>query len=67
MCLPNPEGATCKCPSGHYLANESKCVEAVPCSELSRACEDGQECISTEQVCDGRADCVDGSDEMRCE
>ncbi|XP_045854082.1 low-density lipoprotein receptor-related protein 1B-like isoform X4 [Meles meles] len=66
MCLPNPEGATCKCPSGHYLANESKCVEAVPCSEPSRACEDGRECISTEQVCDGHADCLDGSDEMRC-
>ncbi|XP_044925382.1 prolow-density lipoprotein receptor-related protein 1 [Mustela putorius furo] len=66
MCLPNPEGATCKCPSGYFLANESKCVEAVPCSELSQACEDGQECISPEQVCDGRADCLDGSDEMRC-
>nr|XP_035929566.1 low-density lipoprotein receptor-related protein 1-like isoform X4 [Halichoerus grypus] len=66
MCLPNPEGVTCKCPSGHYLANISKCVEAVPCSEPSQSCKDGQKCISMEQVCDGHADCLDGSDELSC-
>ncbi|XP_073758490.1 uncharacterized protein [Callorhinus ursinus] len=66
MCLPNPEGVTCKCPSGHYLANISKCVEAIPCSEPSQSCKDGQKCISMEQVCDGHADCLDGSDELSC-
>lgn len=59
MCLPNPEGLTCKCPSGHSLANLSKCVEAAPCSELSRSCKDGQKCVSMEQVCDGHADWMD--------
>ncbi|XP_039076598.1 low-density lipoprotein receptor-related protein 2-like isoform X2 [Hyaena hyaena] len=66
ICLPNPEGRTCKCPSGYYLANTSRCSEAVLCSEPSQSCKDGQKCVSMEQVCDGHADCLDGSDEMGC-
>ncbi|KAB0405357.1 hypothetical protein E2I00_006971 [Balaenoptera physalus] len=66
ICLPNPEGQTCKCPSGYYLADIKKCIEAVRCSAPSQSCKDGQKCISVAQVCDGRADCLDGSDEMDC-
>ncbi|TKC52997.1 hypothetical protein EI555_015648, partial [Monodon monoceros] len=66
ICLPNPEGQTCKCPSGYYLADIKKCIEAVRCSAPSQSCKDGQKCISVTQVCDGRADCLDGSDEMDC-
>nr|XP_019606113.1 PREDICTED: low-density lipoprotein receptor-related protein 1-like isoform X2 [Rhinolophus sinicus] len=66
ICLPKPEGQTCKCSSGYYLDDANKCIEAVRCSAPSQSCKDGQKCISTEQVCDGRADCLDGSDEMGC-
>ncbi|KAM5264320.1 low-density lipoprotein receptor-related protein 2-like [Ctenodactylus gundi] len=64
ICLPNPEGRTCRCPSGHYLADGNKCMEAVQCSAPSQSCKDGQKCVSMEQVCDAHIDCLDGSDEM---
>uniref|UniRef100_A0A8D1T6B6 EGF-like domain-containing protein n=1 Tax=Sus scrofa TaxID=9823 RepID=A0A8D1T6B6_PIG len=66
ICLPNPEGQTCKCSSGYYLADINKCVEAVRCPPRAQSCKDGQKCIFMEQVCDGRLDCLDGSDEMDC-
>ncbi|KAM5312338.1 low-density lipoprotein receptor-related protein 2-like [Glossophaga mutica] len=66
ICLPKPEGQTCKCSSGYHLADTNRCTEAVHCSVPSQSCQDGRKCISMEQVCDGRADCLDASDEMSC-
>ncbi|XP_012966153.2 prolow-density lipoprotein receptor-related protein 1 [Mesocricetus auratus] len=66
ICLPNPEGKTCRCPSGYCLVDGHTCVEAVQCSPPSQCCSDGQKCISMEQVCNGHVDCLDGSDEVDC-
>ncbi|XP_036065103.1 prolow-density lipoprotein receptor-related protein 1-like isoform X3 [Onychomys torridus] len=66
ICLPNPEGKTCRCPSGHCLVDGHTCVEFVQCSTPSQCCKDGQKCISMEQVCNGHVDCLDGSDEVDC-
>ncbi|KAB1257521.1 Low-density lipoprotein receptor-related protein 2 [Camelus dromedarius] len=36
------------------------------CTRSSVPCRNGQECISRENLCDGKRDCEDGSDEENC-
>ncbi|XP_037382568.1 prolow-density lipoprotein receptor-related protein 1-like [Talpa occidentalis] len=36
------------------------------CSRSSISCRNGKECVSREKLCDGKQDCLDGSDEKNC-
>ena len=36
------------------------------CEEGELKCSDGRECIPETEMCDGRNDCFDGSDESNC-
>ncbi|KAG8454380.1 hypothetical protein GDO86_000850 [Hymenochirus boettgeri] len=67
ICLPNPEGRTCKCSAGHRLVNGTLCLEDYRCPKAFQPCKDGLKCISLDKVCNGQLDCLDGSDEKNCD
>nr|XP_028568727.1 prolow-density lipoprotein receptor-related protein 1-like [Podarcis muralis] len=65
ICLPIPQGRSCRCIAGYVLEHGTRCTEP-RCSEPLQACKDNSKCIAKEQVCDGSIDCSDGSDERDC-
>lgn len=66
ICVPNPEGRTCKCSPGQHLTSGTFCMEQMRCPDGSQLCKDKSKCVLIDQICDHHDDCLDGSDEKSC-
>ncbi|KAM4706690.1 low-density lipoprotein receptor-related protein 2-like [Discoglossus pictus] len=67
ICLPNPEGRSCKCSPNHKLMDGTNCLEELECPRGSQLCKDGLKCVPMNKMCDRKTDCLDESDEKNCE
>uniref|UniRef100_A0A8C5MAU5 EGF-like domain-containing protein n=1 Tax=Leptobrachium leishanense TaxID=445787 RepID=A0A8C5MAU5_9ANUR len=66
ICVPNPEGRTCKCSTDQHLLNETFCSEQKRCPDGTQMCKDKLKCVLIAEICNHRDDCLDGSDEKSC-
>uniref|UniRef100_A0AAY4C4T1 EGF-like domain-containing protein n=1 Tax=Denticeps clupeoides TaxID=299321 RepID=A0AAY4C4T1_9TELE len=66
MCLLNPNGASCSCPEGKFLVNQT-CIDTSVSGDLCRpACENGGRCITNEKR-ESRCYCWPSFSGERCE
>ncbi|MBN3319272.1 LRP4 protein, partial [Atractosteus spatula] len=66
ICLPFPQGRTCKCAQGYHSINSTGCVKDLECPPHTKACRDGRKCLHSSKFCDRWMDCLDNSDEESC-
>uniref|UniRef100_W5N3U3 Si:dkey-88l16.3 n=1 Tax=Lepisosteus oculatus TaxID=7918 RepID=W5N3U3_LEPOC len=66
ICLPFPQGRTCKCAQGYHSINSTGCVKDLNCPPHTKACRDGRKCLHSSKFCDRWMDCLDNSDEESC-
>uniref|UniRef100_A0A8C7SB40 EGF-like domain-containing protein n=1 Tax=Oncorhynchus mykiss TaxID=8022 RepID=A0A8C7SB40_ONCMY len=69
LCLAYPGGRSCRCGRGYQPVDTNTCspFPSLQCPEGSRACSDGSRCLPLTKFCNHQTDCLDHSDEIKCD
>uniref|UniRef100_A0A8C7RPG1 EGF-like domain-containing protein n=1 Tax=Oncorhynchus mykiss TaxID=8022 RepID=A0A8C7RPG1_ONCMY len=69
LCLAYPGGRSCRCGRGYQPVDTKTCspFPSLQCPEGSRACSDGSRCLPLTKFCNHQIDCLDHSDEIKCD